>query len=199
MSPLCAPLHAALSAGAEFAHETRQRGKLLDPALDYLSAHLTRAVAHERLLKADLGGWTPNRRQPNNGSLQLFSGGASMRVLHGGVGGRIPAPGTNRARQAFYTQHTIAGMSLQQMIPALAVSHYLATWHIADSATHEIAIQIVRPVGVFRYGSKANVDLTFWLPADGEALEDLEFQGNADNMPLDIPGEDTDDDFGLGG
>lgn len=194
LAPLCGPLHSALAKGAELASEARKVTGLTHPDRDYIESHLIRSIAHEDLIerREELGGWIPGRREPNNGSLKLYAERAVIRVFHSPGSGRFPAPGRNLSRQRFYRQAPIAGLGVDEMIPELAESRYIATWCVLDRSTFEMGIQIFRPIGSFKHGSPGKADLAFWLPNNEDELASLSFTPTDDDIDLEIPGEAED-------
>jgi hypothetical protein len=194
LAPLCGPLHSALTKGAELAAEARKITGLTHPDRDYIESHLVRSIAHEELLarREELGGWIPGRREPNNGSLKLHTRSATIRVFHSPGSGRFPAPGRNVSRQRFYRQPPLAGLGVEDMLPGLAESKYIATWEVLDRATFEVGVQIFRPIGHFKYGSACKADLAFWLPNTEDELAKLSFTPTDDDIDLEIPGEAED-------
>ena len=194
MKPLCRPLHDALRYGADrSAHAMNEQG-LSDAEHSWLRHHLARVQAGMYLKRnqAEIAPWRvlPGQR---TGSLQLVCGDATLRVLRPMDGG-LPIPGRNRARRAFYIQPTIAGLTVEQALPELEVSRYIAVWDILDPDSFEVGVQVFRTVGTFEIGDRSKADLAFWLPEEPGDLDDLAFEPSDVGIDLPIPQEDSDDD-----
>lgn len=191
MRTLCEPLHIALSHGVERAAAIMASEKLTSPDFDWLRHHHARAAAHVKLceMRDEVAPWQVSRHKPNNGPFHLIQGGMTIRVCHG-IDGGVPAPGKNKARRNFYAQPMLDVIDDDVLLEGLKVSNYVATWEVADVATHEVAIRMFRPVGTFKYGSKAKVDAAFWLPDDAKDLDSLIFEPSDQGIELMIPGEE---------
>lgn len=195
LAPLCAPLHDAFSKAAEITADLRKRAGLTSANRDYVGAHLIRSIAHEQLIsrQQELGGWVPGRVEPNNGSLKLYAHKAKMRILHSPGFGKFPAPGRNLSRQRYYRQSTINGLEVDDMLPQLEESKYIATWSVLDPKTYDVGIQVFRPIGIFKHGSPCKADLAFWLPNDEDELAKLTFEPSDDDIDVMLPGDEEED------
>jgi hypothetical protein len=148
-------------------------------------------LAGVRLAQSDeLGRWKPLPRQ-KTGSLQLVNGFMTVRVLRPLDGG-VPVPGLNKRRRAFYVQPPITGLPMDEAFPELQVSNFVATWEVLDLDTFEVGIKVFRTTGTFKIGDTSKVDLAFWLPSDGAALDDLVFEPSDKGIELPIPKEESD-------
>lgn len=194
MKPLCRPLHAALRYGAESAAEVMEERSLADPEHSWLRYHFARVQAgmHLRRNHAEIAPWKVLRGQ-KTGSLQLVSGGATLRVLRPMDGG-LPIPGRNHARRSFYIQPTITGLPVAEALPELEISNFIAVWDILNPDSFEVGIQVFRTVGTFELGDPSRADLTFWLPGEPDELDNLAFEPSDEGIDLPIPQEDSDDD-----
>ena len=193
MKPLCRSLHEALQDGAEHAHGMMRMEGLLGPEHNWHRHNHTRVKAAQWLQRnqADIAPWKVLPRL-KTGSLQLVCGDATIRVLRGLDGG-LPVPGTNKARRAFYMQPTITGMSVEQALPGLEMSKFIATWEVLDLETFEVGIRVFRTTGTFEIGDQGKADLAFWLPNDADELDHLTFEPSDDGIDLPIAQEESGD------
>ena len=194
MKPLCHPLHEALRYGAERANAAMHDQGLSDPEHSWLGCHLARVQAgmYLRRNQADIAPWKVLTGQ-RTGSLQLVWGQSKLRVLRPLDGG-LPIPGRNRARQCYYIQETITDLPLQEALPELDVSRYVAVWDILDYGSFDVGIQVYRTVGTFNIGDSSKVDLAFWLPDEADGIDEMSFEPSDDGIELPIPQEEADDD-----
>lgn len=191
MRPLCGPLQDALSTGVECANRVLTTEGLERPERDWLRHHIARTKAHEELLKveADLDGWkvSPVR---NNGAVMLRGPrNTVLRLLHEGSG-RIPNPGSNRARRAFYAQGLLGA---DEAIPTLESQRLIASWFAPNPGLPDITVNIFRPYGTFKFGSPGKADMAFPLPYEADDLDALEWTSSDEGIDLPIPGEGESD------
>lgn len=188
MRPLCGPLQDALSHGVEAANRALEAEGMDRPERDWLRHHFARTKAHDQLLKveADLQNWKVSRVRHNGAVTLRGPRGTVLRLLHEGRG-RIPNPGSNRARQAFYAQGLLGA---DVAIPTLESQRLIASWFAPDPELPDIiTINIFRPYGTFKFGSPAKADIAFPLPYDADDLDALEWNSSDEGIDLPIPGE----------
>jgi hypothetical protein len=65
----------------------------------------------------------------------------------------------------------------------------LFVWRI-DAKTGVPIFRVVRPIGTWKWGDHAAMDIDFILPETAEDLAALEFEPSDEGMELDIPDED---------
>ena len=58
---------------------------------------------------------------------------------------------------------------------------------------------MVRPIGPWRFGTTANVDLDFPLLANADELRELAFEPQDEGLELQLPSEENNDVDGAGG
>ena len=125
MKPLCGPLHAALQYGVEHADQMMRDAGATGPEHSWHLHNHARVLAGIRLAQSDeLGQWKPLPRQ-KTGSLQLVNGFMTVRVLRPLDGG-VPAPGLSKRRRAFYVQPSITDLPIEEALPELQVSNFVA-------------------------------------------------------------------------
>jgi hypothetical protein len=77
-------------------------------------------------------------------------------------------------------------------------SNLLGLWSIEDQ-TEELSVRIVRPIGTWKCGSRARIDIDVRLPRDAQDLAGLEFVPT-DNLEVELPVDiDEDETFGQAG
>ena len=104
-------------------------------------------------------------------------------LLHAHADDYIPPPGTNEARQAYFSNPPLPP---QLPLSGEANDRLLGVWRIdRESATP--TFRIVRTIGPWRWGERAKVDLEFVLPETAQELSDLEFQPTDEGLDLWIP------------
>jgi hypothetical protein len=191
MKPLCGPLHSALQYGAEHADQMVRDAGLTDSEHNWHRHNHARVLAGARLAQSDeLGPWKVLPRQ-KTGSLQLVNGFMTVRVLRP-LDGKVPVPGLNKRRRAFYVQRTITGLPMDVAFPELQISNFVATWEVLDLETFEVGIKVFRTTGTFKIGDTSKVDLAFWLPNEADALDSLVFEPSDKGIELPIPKEESD-------
>lgn len=180
LAPLCAPLHEAIQDGFEMADRYFLEHNFVTSGYEWFRAHLVRAHSLRHFQEQPVAGFelAPIHR---NGEFLLRRELLAVRVLRDGRTGLIPAPGPNHARRRFY-------MNQQLTFFGPASSMLLALWS-AEPDSGDVTIRVVRPVGQWRYGSMAKLDLEFVLPNEGERLADLEFVPTDEDMEVLIPME----------
>lgn len=181
LTPLCEPLHRNLLVAHDLADGHFREHDMTGPQYAAARSHLTRSHAR-RLLHQDtlkLGGWiVPATR--SNTKLTIVQGTLSLRLLRPDPGGEIPHPGNNQKRIEYYRNNDLN-------LLGVAGSSLLGMWEI-DEKAHKVGIRIVRPVGAWKYGKHARVDVDFYLPTSSETLASLEFRPEEDNELM-LPSE----------
>ncbi|MGN2642056.1 MULTISPECIES: hypothetical protein [Nocardia] len=185
LSDLCEPLHDTF-AWAEQIRRSRLP-ELADADLyGWHATHTIRALAHHKLHQArvgSLGAWKLAGRHSQNGALWLSDGNYRVHLLHAHADDYIPPPGTNEARQAYFSNPPLPP---QLPLSGEANDRLLGVWRIdRESATP--TFRIVRTIGPWRWGERAKVDLEFVLPETAQELSDLEFQPTDEGLDLWIP------------
>ena len=124
--------------------------------------HLTRAATHRRLsMLGEIDGWNLSTQAGPNTPIHLYRGTNTIRLLHTPNTTTVPAPGKNMARQFYYTNTAFEGLAEPN---AFYVHHnYLLLWR-QGFTTGEIALRLVRPIGVWKFGMPAKWDRLL-LPA----------------------------------
>lgn len=186
MADLCEPLHDAF-AWAEQKRRRRLR-ELTDPSYRWLGTHLIRGFAHHRLAKADLGAWSLTGKHSRNGELWLGDGDYRVRVLHTPDDEAVPAPGSNLQRRAFYLNPPLA-LYPEEPLFGPVNDQLLALWRI-DPQTGAPFFRVVRPIGLWKFGSAAKTDLDFLLPETAAELHELYFQPHDEGLELELPKEE---------
>lgn len=180
LGPLCEPLHDTLTEARARAHQ-RLPELVEDPALASALTHATRGLALHGLRRRDLGPW---RLVPqNNVGIALSNTTYSVRVLHQLPDRSAPPPGPNMVRRRFYRNETLDA----EIFPT--GDRLLALWGV--DRKNELAIRIVRPIGLWNFGRREKVDLDFMLPAVAEDLDALIYDTSDDDIVVTIPGEEA--------
>jgi hypothetical protein len=185
LRPLCEPLHdyietASANAGGHLeAFDISQRG--------WQHTHLARAHLDHQLKVEPVPGFSVLEPR-NNGRLLLAAAeGTTLRVLHVGPHDTVPAPGCNRARIRYYQQQQLS-------IPTLGLaSALLGLWSVDDDGL--AAFRVVRPIGRWRYGARARVDMDLMLPRTPAGLDELEFVPDDTDLELQVPSEELAEQF----
>lgn len=192
VGPLCEPLYDVFTSSS--ARVKERLPELDQPHTSPSLVHASRGLALDALMKADLGAWKVVPGQPNCG-IQLADPAYRMRLLHQMPRGDAPPPGRNRARQRYYMNKPTLD---DEMFPEIQT--LLGLWTCYPSGT--VSIRVVRPVGLWKFGSREKVDLDFLLPTSATSLEDLEFE-LADEEEFEVPiekeAEGDDEQPGFGG
>lgn len=167
---------------------------LSDPEHNWLGYHIARVQAGMYLRRnhTEIAPWRVLRGQ-RTGSLQLVCGDATLRVLRPMDGG-LPIPGRNHARRSFYSQPTITDLPVEEALPELEISRYVAVWDIFDYESLEVGVRVFRTTGTFEIGDPSKADLAFWLPDEPDELDNLTFEPSDDGIDLPIPQEESGDD-----
>jgi hypothetical protein len=152
------------------------------------ATHTVRALAHLRLGKSDLGVWSLTGRHARNGELWLSDGSYRARILHALSDEQVPPPGTNFARKAYYRNPRLPLVWQPPMIGP-PNDRLLLVWRI-DPKTHVPVFRVVRPIGDWKWGARAETDLNFYLPETAADLRDLQFNPSDEGLELDLPEED---------
>ncbi|BAG20143.1 MULTISPECIES: hypothetical protein [Streptomyces] len=202
LADLCEPLHDVFAeAGAS---------KLLQPPAEedldhvpdfsgrhygWLRTHIVRAHAHFRLNQRNLDPWRLSGKHQRNGELWMTDGDYRLRILHGPSETDVPPPGRNGARRAYF--HNPA-LPLAEPMFGPPNDRLLVLWHI-HPITGEPSFRVVRPIGDWKYGGKAQVDVDFPLPQTSDDLINMQFNPSDDEIHLSIPNEEEGNDFRAGG
>lgn len=160
-------------------------------------ADITRALVHREIEKRSrIGDWELAGKHHLRGQIMMRRAGLmKVRFLHE-PGGRVPAPGRNKARRAFY-RNTPFGQS--KLLDAES-SDLLAVWNVDDAEMTSVQFRVVRPIGDSArwFGARTDVDLDFVLPNTGPDLSVLEFEQIDEELMLDIPPLEADGSEGQG-
>jgi hypothetical protein len=191
---LCEPLHDCFAWASQ--HQRVKLPELDSPSYGWARTHLMRALAHHRLGKSALGPWTLSGNHRRNGELWLTDGNYRTRLLHGYRDDHVPAPGPNLERRVYYSNRPLAPFQQEPLIGPVD-SKLLILWRIdRDGAP---LFRVVRPIGPWRFGATANVDLDFPLLANAEDLRGLRFEPQDEGLELQLPSEERNDVDGAGG
>lgn len=186
LDPLREPFAEALPKAAEIADthfgEYDMRGD------EYLAgrAHLARCHARRLLIattKDRLGGWTVVDPGPNSRLWLRWNGSLRLKLLRPMLGWQTPPPGSNKARKASYS-------NLHVNLLGVLGSDLIGLWDVDTQG--ELHVRIIRPIGVWRYGTSEKVDMDFWLPRPDTSVGELEFLPT-DDIELPFPIEDKED------
>lgn len=191
MGPLVTGLYASLDRALELAQQHfvdfDMTGREYQPTVH----HLARAHGRRLLLAAsvggDLGRWQVARPRPNL-QVVLYHDNIELRLLRP-IGHDVPPPGRNPTRQAYYT-------NIHDNLLGMEGSRLLGLWSI-DPKTKEMAIRVVRPIGVWKWAATAKLDIDFVLPRGINTLESLEFIPTED-LEVELPFAEEDDQDGEG-
>lgn len=143
--------------------------------------HIARAVMRHRLEEAELHDWKVNKLQRMNTPVRLHSEGFDLRFLH--TTSFIPAPGANKARRQWYSNPPL----IEQEGLFSTPERLLALWS-ADFASGEVAIRVVHPIGTWKHGEKAKIDLSIPLD-DTSFFVDTPFDTMDDEEDIIMPSE----------
>lgn len=149
--------------------------------------HTVRALAHHKLGVADLGKWRLSGNHARNGELWLTDGQYQARVLHALSDKQVPPPGGNTARRAYYRNLPLTLFDLPLYGPVN--DRVLLLWRI-DPKSHNAAFRVVRPIGNWKWGERAQTDLDFILPRSAVDWGDLEWLPSDEGLELEIPAEE---------
>ncbi|MEU3836082.1 hypothetical protein [Streptomyces microflavus] len=203
LADLCEPLHDTFArAGAATSTSVKGSKKrkrsipdLSGPEYGWHRTHTIRAYAHYYLKQRDLGAWGLSGNHRRNGELWLSDGSYRARLLHGPSKTDVPPPGPNLSRRAYYRNPRLP---LPDPLFGPADDRLLVLWRL-DAQTGAPAFRVVRPIGNWKYGRKAQVDIDFPLPQSADELADIYFEPSDDEIHLNIPNEESNDDFRAGG
>jgi len=187
LEDLCEPLHEIFTWA-----DTRRCERL--PELEDLSTygwhatHTVRALAHSQLTMTDLGVWSLTGNHARNGELWLSDGNYRARVLHAISDTQVPPPGYNTARRAYYRNRPLP---LAWQLPLIGPPNdrLLLLWRI-NPKSHKTAFRVVRPIGDWKWGDRAQTDLDFFLPETAADLQALQFNPSDQDIELEIPDEE---------
>ncbi|MGW3608925.1 hypothetical protein ACWD6N_03400 [Micromonospora sp. NPDC005163] len=191
VGPLCEPLHRCVEKAADIALNHFTEYDMTDSCYRRERTDLTRAHSRRLLRAADLGGWQVAQTK-NNGQLLLRRNLMCAKVLHVAPDNLVPAPGSNRARVAYYRNPPADLFGVE-------TSRLLVMWSV-DPKTGEAGFRMVRPTGSWSYGEQHLADVDFDLPRASTDLSSLEFvpDDNAITLPIDFGDEGTNDDLAHG-
>jgi hypothetical protein len=65
----------------------------------------------------------------------------------------------------------------------------LIVWRIYGAASTP-SFRVLRPIGNWKWGTRAQIDLDLVLPESAADLEDLEFEPTDEDLDLELPRED---------
>lgn len=181
---LCEPLHDAFCwadlTRAERTPELRDQG-----LYGWHATHTVRAYAHHRLGESELGAWYLSGNHARNGELWLTDGQYRARVLHALSDKQVPPPGATLQRRAFYRNPALALIRAEPLFGP-ANDRLLLLWRV-DGKSHVPIFRVVRPIGNWQWGERAQTDLDFILPRTAVDLGSLEFVPTDDELELEIP------------
>src|SRR5262249_27975076 len=125
-----------------------------------------------------LGGWTRQAQRPTS-TAERVADDASL-------ASRATAEGA-----AARGEPGKAGVLPNQQLEGFGVRsrRLLGLWN-DDPDTAEVSVRVVRPIGTWKYGGPARVDIDFTLPVADEALKDLQFWPDDVGVEVDLPFED---------
>lgn len=169
VADLCEPLHDVFAWAGQRKDEALP--ELAHPIYAWHGTHTIRALAHHRLRRMNLGTWTVAGNHARNGALWLTDGDYSIRVLHALKNNDVPPPGSNRARIAYYYNPPLP---LPDKLIGSPNDKLIMLWWL-DPETGAPSFRVVRPIGQWRFGRKAKIDLDFPLPETAVDLRDLRF------------------------
>jgi len=184
---LCEPLHDVF-AWAEQVRRERLPELAECPDYRWHATHTVRALAHYRLnqMNGELGDWSLSGNHSQNGALWLTDGSYRVRILHTLNEDDVPPPGTNRVRRAFYRNPL-----LTSKVPLFGEvnDRLLILWQI-DPKSAAAGFRVVRPIGEWKWGEHATIDLDFLLPQTADELADLTFEPTDEDLGLELPLEE---------
>lgn len=189
LAPLSDGLYRALDQSLELAEGHFAEYDMT--SVEYRSGlhHLARAHARRLLALAaqadEISPWELAAPRPNL-QITLRHENVTLRLLRP-IGRVVPPPGPNLARRAYYA-------NVHDNLLGIHGSNLLGLWSI-DSETDEIQLRIVRPVGTWRYGNNARIDIDLLLPRDADDLAGLEFVPQ-DDLQVALPFEDDGEEAG---
>lgn len=185
LSPLCEPLYRCADRSQELAELHFIQHQMHDDEHPGGRAHLARHHLRNELKKEkkNLGDWRIGAPRPN-GELTLSLRAMRLRMLRPGP--KVvetfpsPPPGRNRARIYYYRNPLLS-------LYGAAASNLVGIWAF-DPEIEEVAIRIVRPVSIWRFGQYEQVDINFWLPRLGAHLSKMEFVPSDEGIVLPLFG-----------
>lgn len=195
MSPLVDGLYSSLDRALELARQHFVEFDMDGPEYEPGVHHLARAHWRRLLTGAhaagDLGRWQVASPQPNL-QIALNHEQITLRLLRP-AGRTVPPPGPNSARRAYYS-------NTHDNLLGLHGSNLLGLWSM-EPTTDEASVRVVRPIGTWRWGQRAKIDIDVRLPRRADDLTQLEFIPTDDRdvaLPFEEPdvGEGTDADDG---
>lgn len=196
MRPLVPGLYDSLDQAFELAQQHFVEFDMTDPAYQPALHHLARAHSRRLLIEAGaagrLGDWQVADPGPNVQVL-LRNESLELRLLRP-LGDEVPPPGPNRARQAYYT-------NLHDNLLGIRGSRLLGLV-VVDPTSGEVLVRVVRPVGTWKFRSRAKIDIDFVLPRSVHTLESLEFIPTEDLeqgfLPFEVEGDEQEGEGDVG-
>lgn len=200
MTDLCEPLHdvfaragaAKILARPDDEHDPDFSGT----EYGWFRTHAVRAHAHYFLKRHNLGSWSLAGKHQRNGELWLTDGDYRVRILHGPSETDVPPPGHNAARLAYYHNPRLPFFS--ETLFGTPDDRLLVLWRL-DAETGIPAFRVVRPIGRWKYGRRAKVDVDFHLPPTADELTDMQFNPSDEGIHLNIPKEEEGNGIRAGG
>ena len=180
LSPLCEPLYRCADRSQELADDHFIQHGMHDTEHPGGRAHLARHhLRHELKKENNLSGWKIGCPRPN-GEVTLSLSTMNLRMLRPGPklfdAFPSPSPGRNRARVLYYKNPKLN-------LFGASGSNLVGVWAI-DPDLEEIAIRVVRPIRAWRFGQDEQIDIDFFLPRQGTALDTMEFIPSDEGMFL---------------
>jgi hypothetical protein len=186
LEDLCEPLHDVFS-WADALHAERMPELVDRRKYGWFATHTVRALAHYKLDRLNLGVWSLSGNHARNGELWLTDGKYRARVLHALSDKQVPPPGENAARCAYYRNPPLAMMPTPLFGPIN--DRLLVLWR-TDAKSHAPAFRVVRPIGNWKWGERAQTDLDFILPRTAVDLHNLTFVPSDEGLELEIPADE---------
>lgn len=187
MSPLVTGLYSSLDRALGLAQQHFVDFDMTGPECQSATHHLARAHSRRLLLAAgsdgDLGNWVVANPKPNVQVL-LRNEALELRLLRP-VGKAVAPPGPNPARRAYYT-------NVHDNLLGIRGGRLLGLWSIG-TASGEVSVRVVRPIGTWKWRANAKVDIDFILPRGVGTLENLEFIPTEDFQQGFLPFEADED------
>lgn len=178
MSPLVPVLNAVMAKAVTVAEHAVTDAAEIEAEYRTTRVHVARAKARSLLTARDLGAWQVDENQAKNAALHLYSDDLVLRFLHSPS--VVPSPGTNIARRAWYTNAPMMDNAKLFEEP----ERLLLIW-AADFAAGTVSMRAVHPIGTWKYGEKARIDLSVPLD-DGEEFASS-FDTRDEEEDLDMP------------
>lgn len=178
MSPLVPVLNTVMAKAVTVAEHAVTDAAEIEAEYRTTRVHVARAKARSLLTARDLGAWQVDENQAKNAALHLYSDDLVLRFLHSPT--VVPSPGTNFARRAWYTNTPMEDNARLFEEP----ERLLLIW-AADFAAGTVSMRAVHPIGAWKYGEKARIDLS--VPLDDEDEFASSFDTRDEEEDLDMP------------